>query len=224
MSQRLPTPTARAAFPAARPGLSRRGMLATVIAVASLHLGFTALFWRVPLAPRQESPPHVISAQWWQPPPAAPTARRAESPATRTAPPTPAARRLPAGPVAKPSMSADFPVASPSPAASAAPAAPPQADTARPLDLELKPMATDRPSLAVRDDPRVQSRAPTPGERMAATLGTDTTLRTESRGDGRWRIRQGTGCVDMRPSRAAQVDPSSQTTRPVPNLAEACPR
>ena len=57
---------------------------------------------------------------------------------------------------------------------------------------------------------------------MAATIGTDERLVEEDRGPGRLRVRQGTGCVDVRDSRVGLVDPFSQSMRPPPKLAESC--
>jgi hypothetical protein len=56
--------------------------------------------------------------------------------------------------------------------------------------------------------------APLDGDqRMARTLGTDTTLRTAGRGDG-FELRRGNDCVQVQPSRAGQIFMPDGGSRP----------
>jgi hypothetical protein len=94
----------------------------------------------------------------------------------------------------------------------------------RPLDLRLPrfadgPAARHNPAL---DDPRANTPRVALGERMARAIGTDDQVTEELRGNGRRRIRQGAACVDVRPSRAAEIDPIGQSDRPKPSLVERC--
>ncbi len=114
------------------------------------------------------------------------------------------------------------------PAEHFAPAAEPPAS----LDLDLPPSAARRQDApgarppSVRDqaltDPRANRALTTREGRLAQSLGTDDTIQEESRGDGRRRIRQGRDCVDLRPQRAAELDPFNTAVRPAPMLAEGC--
>lgn len=100
----------------------------------------------------------------------------------------------------------------------AAPADPP----APPLNLSLP--ARQAPSLVeqARSDPRIHAAPLSSGERFAQQVGTDQTVHEERRGEGRWRVRQGTGCVDLKTSRAAQLDPYRESVMPSPKLVDPC--
>jgi hypothetical protein len=71
-------------------------------------------------------------------------------------------------------------------------------------------------------DPRANTVRLGLGERMARTIGSDERLLEEARGDGRRRVRQGTTCLDVHPSRAGVIDPIGQSERPNPALVGAC--
>jgi len=114
---------------------------------------------------------------------------------------------------------------SPAPAAAAADA---RAASAPALDLSLprKAGATAGPqtpaALAARDSRSSTDRAGF-GDTLARRLGTDPRITDENRGEGRWRIRQGSHCVDLRDARSTAIDPIGQATRPAPKVGEACP-
>ncbi len=106
------------------------------------------------------------------------------------------------------------------------PAEPPQAAASQPpLDLRWRAPAGRAPSEArspALADPRANSTRATLAERMARTLGSDARLTEEARADGTLRLRQGSACVDLKTTRASQLFPFDQSTRPSPRLAEAC--
>ncbi len=117
------------------------------------------------------------------------------------------------------------------PPAVAAENAPVAAETARPtatpLDLRLPravsatPATTAPASLATRDS-RANSERASLGEKLAEALGGDGRRTEENLGDGRIRIRNGADCVIAEDSRAGQLDPMSQTTRPAPRGVKPC--
>ena len=95
------------------------------------------------------------------------------------------------------------------------------------LDLRL-PRGTaavpppPRPSSLATQDGRANSARPSFGEKLAEALGSDDRRTEEGWGDGRIRIRQGADCVIVEESRAGQLDPMSQTTRPSPRGVKPC--
>lgn len=105
-------------------------------------------------------------------------------------------------------------------------AEPPQAAASQPpLDLRWRAPAGRAPTEArspATADPRANSARATLPERMARALGSDTHLTEEARAAGTVRLRQGSACVDLKTTRASQLFPFDQSTRPSPRLAEAC--
>jgi hypothetical protein len=102
-----------------------------------------------------------------------------------------------------------------------APEAP--ASQPRPLDLTVRrgspvPPEARNPAL---QDPRANTARTTPEQRMSAAF--DTREIEESLGDGRRRIRQGSSCVIVTPSRAAQINPLDEQSARTPSLVSACP-
>lgn len=186
--------------------------------VLALHIGLglalQQALWRGAPPPAAAAPVHV-----WISPPAAP------APATppRAAAAAPARRLVdrPAPSLAAPARATEpQAITAPPPAASLSTApmnpSPAAATTPAPLNLGLPARPASAPPAAAwaRDDPRTQT-APLDGEqRMARTLGTDSTLRTVRRGDG-FELRRGTGCLQVQPSRAGQILPAdSSMARP----------
>lgn len=159
------------------------------------------------------------------PVPAAVAARPADArTATRPTPPRPT---IPAAVEAAPITPAvATPLALPAeglPAPAAEPASTPKP---APLDLPWRRprTAASAPPTAgdlLRNDPR-QPPPLTRDERLARALGTDTTTHEEVLDGGMRRFRSGRGCVETRPTRAAQLDPFSQSVRPTPQLVEGC--
>ena len=94
-----------------------------------------------------------------------------------------------------------------------------------PLRLSLPAGAA---SQAVRNPARDDRRANTPslyfGERMASDLGTDNGLREERIDSNGWRIRRGKNCVEVRRTRAAQLDPFNEGIKQTPGLVSKCIR
>jgi hypothetical protein len=96
-----------------------------------------------------------------------------------------------------------------------------------PLDLTLRRSASSVPltrspaSLATQDS-RANSERASFGEKLAQDLGSDSRSTEENLGDGRIRFRSGADCVIVHESRAGQLDPMSQTTRPAPRGVKAC--
>lgn len=99
--------------------------------------------------------------------------------------------------------------------------------SAAPLDLNLRrgtssPSSVRAPaSLATRDS-RANSEHATFGEKLAEALGSDNRSTEENLGDGRIRFRSGADCVIVEESRAGQLDPMSQTSRPAPRAVKSC--
>ncbi len=116
--------------------------------------------------------------------------------------------------------------AAPGPQPITMPAEPPRAAASQPpLDLRWHPPAGGAKSAArspATADPRANSARATLPERMARALGSDTHLTEEARAAGTVRLRQGSACVDLKATRASQLFPFDQSTRPSPRLAEAC--
>jgi hypothetical protein len=96
-----------------------------------------------------------------------------------------------------------------------------------PLDLTLRrsassPTSARSPASLATQDSRANSERASFGEKLAQDLGSDSRRTEENLGDGRIRFRSGADCVIVYESRAGQLDPMSQTTRPAPRGAKAC--
>ena len=106
-------------------------------------------------------------------------------------------------------------------------AAAPPSPASAPLDLRLPGGAGTRPavrspaSLATQDS-RANSERVNFGEKLAQDLGSDNRRTEENLGDGRVRIRSGSDCVIAVESRAGQLDPVGQTSRPAPRGIKPC--
>jgi hypothetical protein len=140
----------------------------------------------------------------------APRAPRA-APAARSARPGAAAAAPVAGPPPPPDALVD-----PQPVATASPS---------PAPLVLTPAraasAAPRSMLdAALNDPRANTRR-SASERFAASLGTDSGPEEERIVDG-IRVRYRGQCALVHDSRAAGLDPFSQSTRPTPKVAQPC--
>lgn len=198
--------------------------------VLALHLGLGLGLHQVL---QQPSPPPASAAprHVWVTLPAPPAAIR--QPVPGRAPLAPAVA-MPARParssdiqaITPPAAAAPTPpppadAAAQAPAAAAASAATP-APSPAPLNLALPARPASAPPAAAwaRDDARVHD-TPLDGEqRMARSLGTDTTLRSVRRGDG-FELRRGNGCVQVQPSRTGQILPADSST-PRPALVGRC--
>jgi len=124
--------------------------------------------------------------------------------------PTPALRGNPAEPV--PPVRPDETVAT-------TPAAP------APLVLTLPKSAASAPRSmvdAALNDPRSNSGRMTPGERFAATLGTNTEVIEERMAEG-IRVRKGNTCVILRESRASALHPFNHSVAPTMKMVGSCP-
>ena len=95
------------------------------------------------------------------------------------------------------------------------------------LDLTLRRSASSpsltrsRASLATQDS-RGNTEGTSFGEKLADALGSDERRTEENLGDGRIRLRSGAGCVIVQESRAGQLDPMGQTTRPAARGVKPC--
>jgi hypothetical protein len=103
----------------------------------------------------------------------------------------------------------------------------PSPPTVAPLDLTLRrsassPTSTRSPASLATQDSRANSERASFGEKLAQDLGSDSRSTEENLGDGRIRFRSGADCVIVHESRAGQLDPMSQTTRPAPRGVKAC--
>lgn len=161
---------------------------------------------------------------------AAPITARAPEP-TRAAAPLEAhagagagtgAAARPAPPVRNAPAGTDLPTSSDTAAAPMQDAAsqPPRA-----LDLTLPPGFATAPGARhpAIDDPRANTLRAAPGERMAATLGSDTRVVVEEFGNGRRRIRQGTSCTIVQPTRMKELFAFDDAAQRAPSLSGRCP-
>jgi hypothetical protein len=218
--------------------LVRTRRAAVVLPVLLLHV---ALLWLLTQARPDRA--GVISAQVTQPmllrwieavttlPPLTPAPPFPAKPATETAPTQPPRVVSRAITQAAPSSTSVTPQSeavaattpadiSPTPAAAAPP-------TVAPLDLTLRrsassPPSTRSPASMAAQDSRANSERANFGDKLAQDLGSDRRSTEENLGDGRIRFRSGADCVIVHESRAGQLDPMSQTTRPAPRGAKAC--
>ena len=195
-----------------------RRRIATLVAVAALHLLLLALLVRAVRPPATRAPALVSVLKLMRlpqreaPSPAMPLARAFEG--FRSAIEVPR--------IAEPQFNIG--------AAPATPQTPPPqtgglAPSRTPLNLALPSQAAssaDRSRNPALSDPRANTQRPDYATRMAATLGTDESLREESFGNGQHRFRQGTHCVETADSRIGQIDPFSATMRPSPQLVHEC--
>lgn len=78
------------------------------------------------------------------------------------------------------------------------------------------------PAQLAAQDPRSNSRRPDLGERMAAALGSDPTLREEIINPGHRRMRQGSLCLDVNDTRNSQLNPFDENARLGPKLMSKC--
>ena len=218
--------TSRSALPRrrTRPHL----LLAVLLGHGLLVLGLLQATRPKRLVPAVASP---VTAwlRWISAPAPAPAAAEAARPA-KTPPaerPVPPRPIIPsAGEAAPITPAVAAPLALPAEGLPAPAAEPASAPKPAPLDLPWRrpQTAASAPLTAgdlLRNDPR-QPPPLTRDERLARTLGTDTTLREEVLEGGKRRFRSGRGCVETRPTRAAQLDPFNQSVRPTPQLVEGC--
>lgn len=215
-----------------------------VLAVLAAHLT-VLLAWRQaggPLRPPQPTPSAESPALWWLWP-AAPAPRDAT--AARPSPTDLAPRRPTrqadvhataaiSPPSAMPAPAATAPAdALTAPASTLRPPAPegdtaasPRADAPGTATLQLalprRPAASAPPPASwATQDARVH-RPLSAGERFAATLGTDLTLRTQALNDGGQRLQRGSGCVEVRPARESQINPFDRTAQALPRQVTGC--
>ena len=191
--------------------------------VVLLHLLLWALLTQRPTLPTAPSLPMRVTLRLLSPP-ATPVPARPDAPSPRQAV---GARAAPLQAVVPPRAAGPtLDAAAPGPQPITMPAEPPQTAASQPpLDLLWRAPAGGVRAAArspATADPRANSARATPSERMARTLGSDTRLVEEARADGTVRLRQGSGCVDLKATRASQLFPFDQSTRPGPRLAEAC--
>lgn len=104
---------------------------------------------------------------------------------------------------------------------SAAAAARPEPPASAPLDLRLPGRLPAQRGLAEAARDAHQPRPLDHGQRLARDLGTDTRLVETVTDQGR-RYVWGRSCIEVRPSRASQLDPFNASTQPVPKLAGPC--
>jgi hypothetical protein len=206
----------------ARTGSQRRVALVAVLAV---HAALFTLLGRTWM-PRPTSPAaDRVSVRLIPTTPALVRPQPPADPTPRTAKPVSAIRPNrprpvdPAPPQDVPTVAADTP-GNPS-GITFAPEAP--ASQPRPLDLTVRRgsvVAPDSRNQALQD-PRSNTPRTTPEQRMSAAF--DTRVIEESLGDGRRRIRQGSSCVIVTPSRAAQINPFDDRSARTPSLVSPCP-
>ena len=96
-----------------------------------------------------------------------------------------------------------------------------------PLDLTFRrsassPTSARSPASLATQDSRANSERANFGDKLAQELGSDSRSTEENMGDGRIRFRSGADCVIAHESRAGQLDPMNQTTRPAPRGTKAC--
>ena len=116
----------------------------------------------------------------------------------------------------------DVPAAAALPVPTAAVAEPVPAPP-RPLVLDLPrkasaPLAGRHPGL---DDPRANSARSTLESNIARAVGSDQVVE-QPLGDGRLRLRKGSGCVELRPNAAGQLAPFNESVSPSNRLATNC--
>ncbi len=112
----------------------------------------------------------------------------------------------------------------PAPLAATAPTRPASA----PLSLDLpKGLTTGStpggraPAHQALNEPRANSARPTVESRIADAVGSESQTE-EYRGDGVYRYRKGSSCIDMLPNRAGQLDPFDASVGPKPRSIKPC--
>jgi hypothetical protein len=191
-----------------------RLLLAVALAHAALLLLIQAAgVWRDRQARVPDREPLIVQLLAAPPVVTRPAMAPAASPAraAQPAPPAPAAREPEA-------LQAPAAAALPQPPLAAVESAPP-----RPLLLDLPrkasaPLAERHPGP---DDPRANSARPTLESRIARAVGS-AELVEEHLGEGRLRFRKGSGCVELRPNAAGQLEPFNESVRPSNRLATNC--
>lgn len=114
------------------------------------------------------------------------------------------------------------PATLPAAPASSAAGTPAASEAPRPLNLSLPRNASpDRhPAL---DDPRSNTPPPTLESRLAEVMGpSDGPITQEQLPDGSLRLRRGTSCAVVRPSRTAMLDPFNLSVSPKPRQVDRC--
>ncbi|MCV2366707.1 hypothetical protein [Roseateles oligotrophus] len=92
------------------------------------------------------------------------------------------------------------------------------------LGLPARPAsaAQSTPAQMAATDPRGNSHRPDMGERMAAALGSDPSLREEIIAPGHRRFRQGSTCLDVQDTRNSQLNPFDENARMGAKLVSKC--
>ncbi|MCV2355092.1 hypothetical protein LNV09_13110 [Paucibacter sp. B2R-40] len=92
------------------------------------------------------------------------------------------------------------------------------------LGLPARPAsaAQSTPAQMAAQDPRGNSHRPDMGERMAAALGSDPSLREEIINPGHRRFRQGSSCIDVQDTRNSQLNPFDESARMGAKLMSKC--
>ncbi len=212
-----------ASVPQGRPAARRRGGRLVALAVLALHalllLGALRLgVWRDRQQPRREPAPLRVTLLQL-PRTAQPAGNAPLLPQPRPARPAPRLREPQAITLPVPDVTAEPEVPAPTPAQAAA-SEPPRA-----LDLRLPrriagPAAGRNPAL---DDARANSARPATVEsRIASLLGGVDGIVEERLDDSRMRLRRGTGCVIVHPSRAERIDPFNSSAMPKLRGVEGC--
>jgi hypothetical protein len=205
----------------ARTGWQRRAALVAVLAAHAALFTLLGHSWML------RPPPNAARVAVRLIPTPTPVRPRPPAvPAPRTTSPLPSIHPGRAPPVApapalvEPPVSVDGPGMA-SGGITVTPEAP--ASQPRPLDLSVRrgsPVSPEARNPALQD-PRSNTARTTPEQRMSAAF--DTHVIEESLGDGRKRIRQGSSCVIVTPSRAAQINPLDEQSARTPSLVSACP-
>lgn len=205
-----------------RPG---RGRMLLVVVLAH---GLIALLLAQALRPKLRAQAAVPAAQavWLQLLRETPAATPAAAPTRRqpaTARPAPQAPQTPRTP--RPTLGVAEPEAISASAVTMDPARgePPSPTASAPLDLRLPRRASQTlPAAAMtRDDSRVRDRL-SYGERMARSMGTDTTVHEDTLPDGSRRFRRGNDCIIARPSRDSELDAFNNSAAPKPRSIDTC--
>jgi hypothetical protein len=103
----------------------------------------------------------------------------------------------------------------------------PSPATIAPLDLTLRrgvgsASSMRSPASLATQDSRANTARAAFGEKLAEALGSEGRSSEENLGDGRIRLRSAADCVIVVESRAGQLDPMSQTSRPAPRGVKPC--
>ena len=201
--------------------------------VLAVHLAAEGLLMG-PLRPAKTGPLAEVTVQWLRllqepaldaapPPPAERDAARsrrsvpaqpANPPATAAAANEPRSEVITVEPLREPPAPASAPLA-----ASAMPAAPASAALNLRYSRELARRSAT-PAAAAHNEPQRQPEL-NRDERLARDLGTDLRVIEAVTAQGR-RYSSGTGCVELRPTRAGGLDPFNHSVQPTPQLAGKC--